>query len=193
MPRSTICAARDRARQPTPLQPRKRGPKTALCDEDVVVQIRDVLKTDEFLGEGHRKVRARLRARGIRVGKNRVLRLMRENGVLAPVRRGKHARGDRSHSGRITTDMPDELWGTDATRFHTKDDGWCWFFMAVDHCVTDVVGGTWPRRETGGRLWSPSDKACGPISPATPPGSLSALDSGTTGAPSTRPTSSRPS
>ena len=94
----------------------------------------------DFLGEGHRKVRARLRAKGIGVGKNRVLRLMRENGLLAPVRRGKHPRGDRSHSGRITTDVPNELWGTDATRFYTKEDGWCWFFVAVDHCVTDVVG-----------------------------------------------------
>ncbi len=32
------------------------------------------------------------------------------------------------------------MWGTDATRFYTKADGWCWFFMAVDHCVSDVVG-----------------------------------------------------
>ena len=103
-------------------------------------EIRQVLKESDFLGEGHRKVRARLRAKGIGVGKNRVLRLMRENGLMAPVRRGKHPRGDRSHSGRITTDVPNELWGTDATRFYTKEDGWCWFFVAVDHCVTDVVG-----------------------------------------------------
>jgi hypothetical protein len=34
----------------------------------------------------------------------------------------------------------EKLWGTDATRFYTKEDGWCWFFVAVDHCVTDVVG-----------------------------------------------------
>ena len=24
--------------------------------------------------------------------------------------------------------------------FYTKADGWCWLFMAVDHCVSDVVG-----------------------------------------------------
>jgi putative transposase len=140
VPRSTIYAARGRAHRTILPEPRKRGPKTAMSDEDLVVEIREVLRTSEFLGEGHRKVRARLRSKGIRVGKNRVLRLMRENGLLAPVRRGKHARGDRSHSGRITTDAPDELWGTDATRFHTKEDGWCWFFVAVDHCVTEVVG-----------------------------------------------------
>lgn len=137
--RSTVYAAGGRAAAPELTTPRKRGPKTALSDEALLEEIRVVLKQSDFLGEGHRKVRARLRAKGIRVGKNRVLRLMREHGLSAPVRQGR-PRGDRSHSGRITTDAPNELWGTDATRFYTKEDGWCWFFGAVDHCVTDVVG-----------------------------------------------------
>jgi putative transposase len=137
--RSTVYTARSRRGTPQPMELQKRGPKTRISDEELVVEVRKVLKESKFLGEGHRKVRARLRAKGIRVGKNRVLRLMRENGLLAPVR-FRHERGDRSHSGRITTDRPNELWGTDATRFYTKEDGWCWFFMAVDHCVTDVVG-----------------------------------------------------
>ncbi len=42
--------------------------------------------------------------------------------------------------GSITTDQPDELWGTDATRFYTRENGWCWFFGAIDHCCDDVVG-----------------------------------------------------
>ena len=84
-------------------------------------------------------MKARLAAKGIRVGKNRVLRLMRAHGLLAPVRRG-HPRGDRTHSGRIRTERPDELWGTDASRSWTKAEGWCWFFAAVDHCASDVVG-----------------------------------------------------
>ena len=117
----------------------KRGPKTELSDEELVVEIRTALSESPFVGEGHRKVRARLAAGGIRAGKNRVLRLMRDNGLLAPVRRG-HPRGDRSHGGRIRTERPDELWGTDAARFRTRVEGWCWFFGAVDHCVTDVVG-----------------------------------------------------
>ena len=115
----------------------KRGPKTELSDEELVAEIRTVLSESPFVGEGHRKVRARLAARGIVAGKNRVLRLMRENGLPAPVRRG-HPRGDRSHGGRIRTERPDELWGTDAARFRTRAEGWC--FGAVDHCVTDVVG-----------------------------------------------------
>ena len=137
--RSTVYAVRDRAVETLTVEPKKRGPKTKLSDDELLVEIRLVLKESDFLGEGHRKVRARLRPKGIRVGKNRVLRLMRENGLLVPVKRGR-PRGDRSHSGRITTDVPNELWGTDATRFYTKRDGWCWFFVAVDHCATDVVG-----------------------------------------------------
>ncbi len=137
--RSTVYAMRARGLGSEVGEPRKRGPKTEITDEELVSEIRGVLRESDFLGEGHRKVRARLRPRGIRVGKNRVLRLMREHGLLAPVRRG-HPRGDRSHSGRITTDAPNELWGTDATRFYTKADGWCWFFVALDHCVGDVVG-----------------------------------------------------
>ena len=70
-----------------------------------------MLSESPFLGEGHRKVKVRLAAKGIRAGKNRVLRLMRAHGLLAPVRQG-HPRGDRSHSGRIRTERPDKLWGT---------------------------------------------------------------------------------
>lgn len=117
----------------------KRGPKTHLSDAKLVAQIRSVLKDSSFLGEGHKKVTIRLRHKAIYVGKNRVLRLMRENALLTPVRQ-RHARGDRSHRGTIRTEQPDELWGTDATRFWTEEDGWCWFFAAIDHCTDEIVG-----------------------------------------------------
>ena len=137
--RSSVYATVRRGGEAAIVPAGKRGPRTPWSDEELVEAIRDVLKRSRFLGEGHRKVRARLRRRGIRVGKNRVLRLMRENGLLAPVRR-RHQRGDRTHSGTIRTSRPDELWGTDATRFYTEADGWCWFFGAIDHCVEDIVG-----------------------------------------------------
>jgi len=82
---------------------------------------------------------SRSRPRGIYVGKNRVLRLMREHRLLAPHRR-RHAHGDRAHAGTIITARPDELWGTDATKFWTQQEGWCWFFGAIDHCSDDIVG-----------------------------------------------------
>ncbi|MDQ3309075.1 MAG: IS3 family transposase [Gemmatimonadota bacterium] len=120
-------------------QARKRGPKTRISDAELVEEIRAVLKESPFLGEGHKKVTLRLRHRGIRVGKNRVLRLMRENRLLAPVRQ-RHKRGDPTHSGTIRTEQPDQMWGTDATRFWTEEEGWCWFFGAIDHCTDEIVG-----------------------------------------------------
>src|SRR5206468_3847373 len=60
----------------------KRGPRTPLDDAQLLTEIRAVLRASPFCGEGHRKVRARLRPRGIRVGKARVLRLMRAAQLL---------------------------------------------------------------------------------------------------------------
>ena len=57
----------------------------------------------------------------------RMLRLMRVHGLLASTRAGD-VHGDPAHAGRIRTDRPNELWGTDATCFWTERDGWCWFF-----------------------------------------------------------------
>ena len=70
--RSSVYALRARLGgppEPDRRQPAKRGPKTALSDEELLQEIRTVLKASPFLSEGHRKVKARLAARGIRVGK----------------------------------------------------------------------------------------------------------------------------
>ncbi len=142
VPRSSVYASARLVVEPA-VEPRptgaKRGPKTKHSDTEVVREIGRVLKHESFLGEGHKKVTLRLRKKGIRVGKNRVLRLMRENGLLVPVRRC-HERGDRTHSGTIRTEQPDEPWGTDATRFYTQQEGWCWFFGCIDHCTDERVG-----------------------------------------------------
>ena len=140
---------RERGRhQSTPLLRGKRGPRTTMDDPTLVQAIRAVLAASPFCTEGHRKVHFRLRPRGIRVGKNRVLRVMREARLLVPTRR-EHVHGDRTHSGTIITRRPDELWGTDATRFYTRQEGWSWFFGAIDHCVEDIVG--WHVAKVGDR------------------------------------------
>src|SRR5262245_29960592 len=41
------------------------------------------------------------------------------------------------------------MWGTDATRFYTERDGWCWFFGAIDHHLDEVVG--WHTAKRGDR------------------------------------------
>lgn len=47
-------------------EPRRRGPWTPWSDDELLVHIRAVLEADEFVGEGYRKVWARLRLAGVR-------------------------------------------------------------------------------------------------------------------------------
>lgn len=118
---------------------RKRGPKTDHSDEELTALIRADLESSPFVGEGHRKVWARLRLAGVRTSLRRVLRLMREAGLLAPSRQVR-VLGPRNHEGTILTDRPDEMWGTDATSAWTTKEGHVTIFVAVDHCTAEGVG-----------------------------------------------------
>lgn len=138
LPRSTIYAQRQAAKV-VPLHRARRGPKPKVADADLLAAIRADLAASPFTGEGHRKVWARLRIlRDIRVGRSRVLRLMREHQLLSPHRRPQGA--PTLHDGTITTDRPNEMWGTDGIRIETVEEGWVWVFSAVDHCDAYCVG-----------------------------------------------------
>lgn len=117
---------------------KKRGPKTELSDDAILGMIREVLEASPWKGEGYRKVHARLRQRGVRVASRRVLRLMRENDLLSPVRVGK-PHGPKAHDGTIVTEQPDEMWGTDATSTLTGE-GNATIFFAIDHCTAEIMG-----------------------------------------------------
>lgn len=118
---------------------RKRGPKTDHTDEELTALIKADLEGSPFVGEGHRKVWARLRVAGVRTSLRRVLRLMREAGLLAPSRQVR-VLGPRNHEGTILTERPDEMWGTDATSAWTTKEGHVTIFVAVDHCTAEGVG-----------------------------------------------------
>jgi transposase InsO family protein len=77
-------------------------------DAALVLEIRAVLAASPFHGEGHRKVWARLRHRGVRSSRRRVLRLMREQGLLAPSRTGA-PHGPKAHDGAIVPDTVDAM------------------------------------------------------------------------------------
>lgn len=138
VPRSSFYASRVANDEAGPT-PARRGPKPKISDEDLLAAITDDLATSPFIGEGHRKVWARLRVRdGIRVAANRVLRLMRRHNLLSP-HRGR--RGEPNvHDGKIITDAPNLMWGTDGARILTVDDGWVWAFFAVEHWNAECVG-----------------------------------------------------
>jgi transposase InsO family protein len=137
LPRSTFYARRKRLHQPVPLQ--RRGPKTAHSDRELVTQIRQVIADSPFHGEGHRKVWARLRLRGVRTSKDRVLRLMREQRLLAPQRQIAPVEPN-AHEGTIVTEKPNQMWGIDATATVTLTEGQVTVFASIDHSTAECVG-----------------------------------------------------
>jgi putative transposase len=99
VPRSSVYARRARAGASG-----WSGPATSISDTDLVKLIRQVLAASPFAGEGYRKVRARLRREhGLQVSGKRVLRLLRQEGLLAPQR----VRGRRRPRPRDGTIIPD--------------------------------------------------------------------------------------
>ena len=113
---------------------------------ELLVAIRREIAESPFVGEGHKKITARLRLRGICTSRKRVLRLMREAGLLAPTPQVRK-RARRLHTGRITTDTPDELWATDPTEAWTRHDGRCAVFAIVDHCTGEAWVDAAPRMD----------------------------------------------
>ena len=133
--RATIYRHRHRAEA---VQRRKPGPQGARSDEDLAGEIRQLLQVSPFHGEGYRKLWARLRFADIRTSRRRVLRLMREHGLLAHQRAGRPC-GSRAHDGTITTERVDLMWGTELTSV-TTGEGQAAVFIAVDHGSAECVG-----------------------------------------------------
>ena len=134
--RATVYRQRrhDEARHPK----RRPGPVGPLPDEELVEVIRALLADSPFHGEGYRKIWARLRFKGVRTAKRRVLRLMRAHGLLAPGRVGR-PHGPKAHDGTIRTERVDVMWGTDLTSVMTGA-GQAAVFVAVDHGSAECVG-----------------------------------------------------
>lgn len=126
--------------------PRRPGPVGPMPDPALVEAIRAVLVASPFHGEGHRKVWARLRMKGVRTSRRRTLRLMREHGLLAPSRVGS-PRGPRNHDGTIIPEALDTMWGTDMTTTWTGE-GQSAVFVAIDHHSAGCVGLHAARRGT---------------------------------------------
>jgi putative transposase len=130
---------RGRTASPPPAPRRRPGPQGPMPDAALVEAIRQMLAQSPFHGEGYRKVWARLRHAGLRTSKERVRRLMRENGLQAANRPGR-PRGPRSHDGTIIPETIDTMWGTDMTAGFTLEQGQVAVFVAVDHCSSECVG-----------------------------------------------------
>ena len=127
----------------------KRGKRPTISDDELLKAIVHDIDDSHFQGEGHRKVHARLkRFKKFKVGRNRVLKVMKKNHLLSPYRckQGKK----NFHDGRITTDVPNVMWGTDAAKIFTLEDGWVWFFGVIEHWNSECLG--WHVTKKGDRF-----------------------------------------
>jgi hypothetical protein len=80
-----------------------------------------------------------VRLAGVCTSKRRVLRLMREHGLLAPGRQPQPADPKR-HDGTILAERPNQMWGIDATAGFTAQDGQVAIFAMVGHDSAYCLG-----------------------------------------------------
>lgn len=113
VPRSSFCKKKRRERSKE-RKHKKRGPVPAVSGDELLVLIRGDLATSYFVGEGHRKVWARLIECGVRVSRKRVLRLMKNNNLPSACRRPQMPPNE--HDGKIVTHAPNIMWRTDGVK-----------------------------------------------------------------------------
>ena len=79
------------------------------------------------------------RKQGLVVNGKRVLRVMRERGLLVTPRRTRARR--KKDWSRIVAEQPNQLWQTDMTKVWAGPSvGWAYLVSVIDCCTRDIVG-----------------------------------------------------
>ena len=99
-----------------------------------------VLACGEKLDYGYRRVTWWLRRKeGLVVNRKRVLRVMRERGLLVRSRRLRARR--RKEWGRVEASRPNEIWQSDMTKVWAGPAvGWAYLVSVIDCCTREIVG-----------------------------------------------------
>jgi putative transposase len=123
------------------------GPARRLSDEAVLAHLRAVHR--EVKGEyGWPRMHKELLARGIRVGKERVRRLMQQHGLKAKTKRKFVVTTDSRHHLPVAPDLvgrdfnpaePNRVWSGDITYIAT-DEGWLYLAGVIDLFSRQIVG-----------------------------------------------------
>ena len=129
---------------------RRRGmvPRRHLSDEGLLVHIRAVYAANRG-AYGWPRIWRQLRAQGIRVGKQRVQRLMQQHGIRARGKRRFRVTTTDSRHGlpivpklldrNFTVAKPNQVWVGDITYIPT-DEGWLFLAVVLDLFNRQVVG-----------------------------------------------------
>ena len=101
---------------------------------------RIVMACGEKLAYGYRRVAWWLqRKEGLVLNHKRVLRVMRERGLLVRSRRLRARR--RKEWGRVEVSRPNEIWQSDMTKVWAGPGvGWAYMVSVIDCCTREIVG-----------------------------------------------------
>ena len=155
-PISVLCTVLDVSRSGYYAWATRPAPARDRSDAQLAVEIATTHKRSRST-YGSPRVHRDLRARGIRVGKKRVERLMRTHGIVAKRRRRFRRTTDSKHLHPIAPNMlerkfeaalPDTAWVTDVTYVWTLE-GWLYLAVILDLCSRRVVG--WAASENNDR------------------------------------------
>ncbi len=122
---------------------RARSSKLIKSDEKLMLYIRNI-KSDHPLW-GYRRVWAYLKFRmEMNIGKNRVYRLLKENGLLAPQCLKKKA-SRKSNTNKPRANKVNQFWGMDMTKIKLPA-GWVYLHVVKDWFTKEIVGYNLSRR-----------------------------------------------
>jgi transposase InsO family protein len=122
--------------------------KRAREDEALVAEILDIQENVAKYRYGSPRVTQELRRRGHNVGRKRVARLMRANGLNARPRKKfrvttmsghKHEPAPNIVDREFRPQQPNQVWASDATYIATAE-GWLYLFVIIDLYSRRVVG-----------------------------------------------------
>ena len=127
---------------------RRRGPSPRqLQDMVLLAHIRSQFATSHET-YGSPRMRVELQEAGIAVGRHRVARLMRDNGLKAHQKRRFKKTTDSDHGGPVAANMldqdfsaehPNQKWGADISYIWTAE-GWLYLAIVVDLFSRRIVG-----------------------------------------------------
>ena len=163
----------------------KRGPSRR-AEEDAILRTRvRVLFFHLKRRYGSPRLHQELRDEGISVGRHRVARLMREEGLRAKAARKFRATTDSSHGKAVCpntlnrefiVEKPNQVWVGDITYLWTRE-GWLYLAVFIDLCSRGVVGWKLGTRLTANLVTGAFERAMMRRRP--PPGLLIHTDQGT--------------
>jgi len=116
----------------------RKKPRGSRADRTYDEQI--VVACGEKLAYGYRRVAWWLRRKeGLPVNRKRVLRVMRERGLLVRSRRLRARR--RKEWGRVEAAAPNQIWQSDMTKVWAGPNvGWAYLVSVIDCCTREIVG-----------------------------------------------------